>query len=187
MGTSGWWLLRPVWILVLVVLLAGFVALFGRFEQRGLLRRRPALDVPATPAAVVTAALGAAMLVMGVLGFAMGGMHQLFSAEGADLIVFSLNPFQNVIHLLLGGLLMGASVRDARAVRLGASAAVVVLMALAVVGTLMEAGELINRLAANRADNLFHTAAALAAFGAAAGAGWLPRRLARDDDPGAGR
>lgn len=186
-GTSGWWLLRPVWILLLVILLAGFVALFGRFEQRGLLRHRPNLDVSATPAAVLTAALGAAMLVMGVLGFAMGGMHQLFSAEGADLIVFSLNPFQNVVHLLLGGLLMGASVRDARVVRLGASSAAIVLMALTVVGTLMEAGEITNRLAANRADNLFHTLAALAAFGAAAGAGQLPRRPAGGHESDADR
>ncbi|MCJ7726241.1 MAG: acyltransferase family protein [Acidimicrobiia bacterium] len=170
-GTSSWWLLRPVWIAVLVILLAGFVALFGRFEQRGLLGRKPALDIPPTPAAVITAALGAAMLVMGVLGFAMGGMHQLFSAEGADLIVFSLNPFQNVIHLLLGGLLMGASVRSAATVRLGAATGAMALTALTVVGTLMNSGEILNRLAANGADNAFHGITTLVAFAAAAMAG----------------
>ncbi|MBU1228204.1 MAG: acyltransferase [Actinobacteria bacterium] len=175
-GTASWWLLRPVWIAVLLVLLGGFVILFGRFEQRGILRSKPPLDLPSTPAAVMAAVLGAVMLVMGVLGFAMGGMHQLFSLEGTDLIVFSLNPFHNVLHLLLGGLLMGASVRSAGTVRLGASAAAIALMALAVVGTLMEAGEITNRLAANRADNLFHSITTLAAFGTAAGAGRRTRR-----------
>jgi len=165
-GTASWWLLRPVWIAVLLVLLAGFVALFGRFEQRGILRSKPPSDNPATPAAVLVAALGAAMLVMGVLGFAMGGMHQLFSIEGTNLIVFGLNPFQNVVHLLLGGLLLGASVRPAPAVRLGATIGAVCLVVLAVVGVLMAGGTLTNRLAANAADNVFHTVTALLAFGA---------------------
>lgn len=169
-GTATWWLLRPVWVLVLVVLLAGFVALFGRFEQRGLLK-------PVTPAtgggapAAAAAAVGAAMLVMGVLGFAMGGMHQLFSTEGTDLIVFGLNPFQNVLHLLLGGVLLGASVRPAPVVRAGAAAAAVVLAALAVVGALMDGGALTNRLAADLADHVFHGVAAVLAAAAAWAAG----------------
>jgi len=173
-GTASWWLLRPVWIIVLLVLLVGFVTLFGRFEQRGLLRRSRTPETPSTPAAVLVAVLGAAMLVVGVLGFAMGGMHQLFSNEGTALIIFGLNPFHNVVHLLLGGLFMAASVRPIEQVRLGAIAGGLGLAALTVVGVLMDGGALVNRLAANPADNVFHAITALMALGAA----WLSRRPA---------
>jgi len=166
-GTSTWWLLRPVWILVLMVLLSGFVALFGKFEQRGIIRRSLSPPVVPRPAAVVSAALGAAFLVIGVLGFAMGGMHQLFAVEGTELIVFELNPFHNVLHLLLGGLFLAISIRPAATIRIGASVGATALMTLTVVGSLMEGGEIVNRLAANPADNLFHATTTLLAFGAA--------------------
>ena len=45
-GTTSWWLLRPVWIGVLLVLLAGFVALFGRFEQRACSSTDPPRSPP---------------------------------------------------------------------------------------------------------------------------------------------
>ena len=117
---------------------------------------------------MLSAVLGVTFLIVGVLGFAMGGMHQLFSVQGTDLIVFSLNPFHNVLHLLLGGLFLAISIRPRRPFAIGASFGVAVLMVLAVVGSLMEGGQLLNRLAANSADNAFHAITAFVAFGAAA-------------------
>ena len=167
-GTAQWWLLRPVWIILLLALLAVFVGLFGRFEQRGFMRGRTVVATGTGLAAVLCAALGAAMLVMGVLGFAMGGMHQLFSTEGADLIVFSLNPFHDIVHLLLGGLFLWAAVRPPGTIRTGAAAGAALLAILTVAGVLMANGTIHNYLAANTADNLFHVASGLVAVGAAA-------------------
>jgi hypothetical protein len=156
-GSVQWWLLRPVWIAVLLVLLAGFVLVFGRFEQRGL-RRTPKPGRRAADGGEITTALAAGLIVLGVLGFAMGGMHQLFSVTGTELIVFRLNPFHNIIHLLLGGLLLWASIRGTGARRAAGFAAGVALASLAAIGFWMAANPEANRLAANTADNVLHLA-----------------------------
>ena len=121
-------------------------------------------------------ALGAAMLVIGVLGFAMGGMHQLFSTEGADLIVFSLNPFHDILHLLSGGLFLWAAVRPTGTIQIGAATGAALLAVLTVAGVLMTNGAIHNYLAANTADNLFHVASGLVAVGAAVLASQWPDR-----------
>ena len=41
-GTAAWWLVRPLWIAVLVVALIPFIALFTRFERIGQARHGPA-------------------------------------------------------------------------------------------------------------------------------------------------
>jgi ABC-type nitrate/sulfonate/bicarbonate transport system permease component len=85
-------------------------------------------------------------------------MHQLFSVTGTELIVFRLNPFHNIIHLLLGGLLLWASIRGTRARRAAGFAAGVALASLAAIGFWMAANPEANRLAANTADNVLHLA-----------------------------
>jgi len=63
--TPGWWLTRPVWVLVLAVLLSGVVAVFGRFEPR--VRTTPAPPVPVVAFGV--AASITAISVGVVMGF----------------------------------------------------------------------------------------------------------------------
>ncbi|MDE0231480.1 MAG: acyltransferase, partial [bacterium] len=48
-GTSAWWLTRPLWIAVLLVVLIPLVALFHRFERLGQAPRTPAPPIPAPP------------------------------------------------------------------------------------------------------------------------------------------
>ena len=165
-GSVQWWALRPVWILVLLTLLAILLAGFGRFEARGMRRvafgaRQTGLDTPVA----VQAALGATLVLLGVLGFAMGGMHQLFSTTGTELIVFNLNPMLNVIHIALGWMLLRGSVK-AHEVQLAMSAgAGILLVMLGVYGWVAAAGGVTNRLAVNEADTVLHfAAAAVAAF-----------------------
>ena len=126
-GSAQWWLLRPVWVLALAILLGGFVGLFGRFEQRAG-QRTGERD----RGSVVGAAVASWLLVLGVLGFALGGMHQLFGT-GTELIVFQLNPAANLVHLVLGGIALWAAVRSGRtaAIALGAVAVGLVFLALA--------------------------------------------------------
>ena len=160
-GSAQWWLLRPVWVALLIVVLAVFVILFGRFEART--GRTPTLSTPPGRVAGGISALGVAMTVLGVLGFAMGGLHQLFSLTGTELIIFNLNPLQNVIHLLLGGALVAAALRP-RTLFLAASAACVVLLTLGVAGVFMVSNPDVNHLAANHADNVLHFGAAAIAL-----------------------
>ena len=58
-GTVGWWVWRVPWLLLLTVVLAGLVAVFGRLEARGarpLPIRPPALTRRPLPRLVLTAA-----------------------------------------------------------------------------------------------------------------------------------
>ena len=160
-GTTQWWALRPVWIAVLLVLLALFVLGFGRFEARGMRRVATApAETRSSRQRNAQAALGTVLALLGVLGFAMGGMHQLFSTAGTELIVFNLNPVLNVIHIALGWMLLQGSVRIPSIQVAMCSAASVALLLLAGYGWAVAAQGTTNRLAVNGADTILHVTAA---------------------------
>jgi fucose 4-O-acetylase-like acetyltransferase len=166
-GTLQWWLLRPVWVAVLTVILAALVLVFGRAEQRTPARTP---HRPAARGSVAMAATGVALVVLGILGFAMGGLHQLFSLTGVEVVVFRSNPALDVIHLSLGAWLVVAATAARRVVTRAAAIGAIGLAALAVLGPILTAHPEINRLALNSADTVLHavgsvTLAAVAAVG----------------------
>ncbi len=108
-GTASWWALRPVWIVVLSVVLAALVFTFGRFERDRKKRTAPA-DAPAPGA--FRAALGTTYLLIGILGFAVSGFEAFAASSGDRLVFFGINPLQNLIHLLLGGLALSNARRN---------------------------------------------------------------------------
>lgn len=164
-GTAAWWGLRPVWVVALTAILTGLVLAFGRVEQRTP-SRTP--QRPAAPGSALAAVAGGSLVVVGVLGFAMGGLHQLFSTTGVEVVVFRMNPALNVIHLGLGGALVMAATRTASIVGRTAVGGAAALVALAVIGPVLVAHQDVNGLAVNSADTLLHAAAALLLVAAAA-------------------
>lgn len=53
--------------------------------------------------------LGGAYLLVGVAGFAVTGFDGWLQASGDQLLLFSVNPFHNLVHIVVGGLwLLGA-------------------------------------------------------------------------------
>ena len=168
-GTGSWWLWRPVWIACLLVLLSGFVALLGGVERSGLKRRTGA---PPHPVSALLAVIGAVATLWGVLGFAIGGLHQVFSPTGDTLIVLQLNPFQNVIHIAWGVTLM--AVADSPHRHRAAAGSVVVAAALAIAGPVLRSGSVTNVLALNLEADMLHAALAVVAAAAIA-VGWSRR------------
>ena len=156
-GTAQWWALRPVWVAALLVILAGLVLVFWRFEAR---RARPVERRSDATVAAAGSALGATIVVLGVLGFAMGGMHQLFSETGTELIVFNLNPLQNMLHIAAGAVLLRGSLGSPGLVRASALLVMATMIVMAIVGMIGMGEGAHNWLAANTADNLFHWVAA---------------------------
>lgn len=77
-GTAEWWLLRPVWLALLVVLLVPFVLVFGRFE-RPRMGARPTIS----KGSLVRAAAGIGAMTGGMAGFATGGFGNLLAVGGA--------------------------------------------------------------------------------------------------------
>lgn len=108
-GTASWWALRPVWVLVLTAVLTPLVLIFGRFERDRKKRAAPA-DAP-TPGAF-RAALATTYLLIGILGFAVSGFEAFAASGGDQLVFFGINPLQNLIHLLLGGLALSNARRN---------------------------------------------------------------------------
>lgn len=80
-GTALWWAWRPAWLAVLTLILAGFVALFARFERPQALTRTS--DTPEASRLQVVG--GVAALVAGLAGLAQFG--------------FALGPVTSTVQL----------------------------------------------------------------------------------------
>ncbi|GIJ69715.1 acyltransferase family protein [Virgisporangium ochraceum] len=101
-GSAGWWLLRPVWLGVLVLLTAALVAAF-----RGADRPR-ATTVGSRRDGFAVA--GMVLCTVGVLGFSAVGFGGLLAGRTATLIVLPVTP-------LLSALLVGAGAALLRVTR----------------------------------------------------------------------
>jgi hypothetical protein len=99
-GSGMWWLLRPVWLGVLVLLTAALVAMFRRFDAA-----RPAR--PAGPPAVTAvAACGAALCAVGILGVSAVGFGGLVDGRTANLIVVPITAPGAIVVVAAGALLL---------------------------------------------------------------------------------
>lgn len=96
-GSAVFFAYRPLWIAVMAAFLAPLVVAFGRFEP---VRARPA--APTTGRAIVAQIL----VILGVLGFAIGGFSDPFTPEGRELIVLPVFPLQSLLLLAAGLWLM---------------------------------------------------------------------------------
>ena len=120
-----------------------------------------------SPNRIVGVVLGAAFLLVGVLGFTATAGVDFFATRGGLLFgLFEVNVFHNVVHVLIGVALLLAAISNAAAARrvnaiIGAAYLVLGLAGLFLVGTPL------NILAINVADNVLHfgSAAVLLAVG----------------------
>lgn len=63
-----------------------------------------------TPAQTFALAFGVVYLLVGLLGFAVTGFDEFFGKTyNEDLLIFSLNPAHNIVHILIGAAWLGAS------------------------------------------------------------------------------
>jgi surface polysaccharide O-acyltransferase-like enzyme len=172
-GSAAWWRWRPLWLVGLAMSLALLVALLGRSETRA----RPRPPVTTTPARVVGASLAVFSIAAAVLGSALTGFSDPFGA-GRALLVFTLNPTSNLLHMVLGIAAAAAAVRPG-----GAGVAVPSLVAAAFIGAgwaEVAAPGTLSLLAWNQATAILHVVAggfALVALAVAA-----PRRGPREQN-----
>lgn len=159
-GTGSWWLLRPVWLAILLVALAAVVALLGGIERSGLSRRHQ--GSPPHPVSTLLAVIGAVLILWGILGFAIGGLKQIFSPTGDSWLGLRFNPFQNVVHIAWGAVAMALA--DSSRRRWAALGTLGAATGLAVAGPLLRSASDRNILALNLGADLFHAAIAAIAF-----------------------
>lgn len=162
-GSPAWWGLRIPWYAMLLVCLSILVAVFGRFERPK--RREPVLNAP-TVARRTAAIVGIGYVFLGVTGFAVSGLAGFVDPKGATLVVLSVNPLLNLLHLALGVALLRRAIDMAEPVSVLLVAAAL-LAALAVAG-LLDSEHRGNVLALDPIDAALHAFTAVALAGVAA-------------------
>jgi hypothetical protein len=132
-----------------------------------------------TLAQVYVMALGAVLVLVGIIGFLVEPSFGIGdSAERGTLILFDINGWHNVVHLLSGiiGLAMVGTAAKARLFAIGYG---VVYVLVTILGFAVgDGGLLLSIIPINTADNLLHLAIAVTgiAVGLASPATDAPRR-----------
>ena len=128
-----------------------------------------------TPAQWYSLIFGALLLIAGIAGFfADSSFGDLGSdVQGDDLIIFEVNGWHNIVHILSGlaGLALAARPSTARLYALGFG----VVYLLVTIWGIVDGNDVFGLLPVNGADNVLHIA--IAVTGILAGLASDPRRL----------
>ncbi|WP_211328732.1 acyltransferase family protein [Thermomonospora umbrina] len=103
-GDATWWLLRPAWIGILVLVTAGLVAVFRRADRP----RRLAPRSYGTARGVT----GMVLCLIGVLGLSTVGFGGALAGRSATLIALPVTPLRSLALLVAGAALLGLWTRD---------------------------------------------------------------------------
>jgi hypothetical protein len=118
----------------------------------------------ATPNKLLGGVFGGVYVLIGLVGFLVSSGVGFAATEGKNLIIFEINPLHNVVHLLVGALLIYGFSRGEK----GAAAINMlvggVYLVVGVIG-LFILGASANILALNGADNVLHLLSAVLLVG----------------------
>jgi hypothetical protein len=134
-----------------------------------------------SPNRLVAAVFGVVYLLVGLLGFVVTGFDKFAATDDKEsLLGFQLNPLHNIVHLLIGALLLTAALRTISVAK-GANGLVgAVYLVVGIIG-LFILDSSANILSLNGADNVLHLASALVLLGVALS---QDKGIARGDVPG---
>lgn len=116
-----------------------------------------------TPAQLYALILGAVLLAIGVLGFiADTGFGTGSDVEGSNFLIFEVNGWHNIVHILSGavGLLVMGSASGARIYALGFAAVYLVVM----MWGFIDGNSVLGLIPVNSADNFLHLSIAAVGF-----------------------
>lgn len=117
-----------------------------------------------SPNRLIATVFGAVYLLVGVLGFFVTSGVGFFDTEGANLIIFEVNPLHNIIHLAIGAALLVAG-RTSVAAAKGVNTVVGAVYLLVGILGLFLVNSALNIIALNGADNVLHLASAVLLLG----------------------
>lgn len=119
--------------------------------------------VPLSRGRQVAVVAGLFYTVFGIVGFAVSGFDGFARTSGDLLVIIEVNPLQNLIHLILGWVLINAGSAGEVESRRAVYVALLVLLALGLAGpTVFEPRPALNVLSVNRASTVIHLATAAA-------------------------
>ena len=118
-----------------------------------------------SPNRLIATVFGAVYVLVGLLGFAVtGGVDFLATEGGLVLGLFMVNPFANVVHLLIGAALLIAGLSNVAAAKATNTTIGAVYLLLGIVGFFL-VNTALNVLALNTADHFLHLASAIVLLG----------------------
>jgi Domain of unknown function (DUF4383) len=100
-------------------------------------------------------ALGAVYLLVGAAGFLVTGGLDFLARDGKALIIFDVNPLHNVVHLLVGALLVAGAARGVAAAKSVNGLVGAVYLLVGVLGVFLVDTDA-DILGLNVPDNLLH-------------------------------
>ncbi|UVJ40866.1 DUF4383 domain-containing protein [Arthrobacter sp. CJ23] len=130
-----------------------------------------------SPNRLIATVFGAVYLLVGVLGFFVTAGIGFFATEGANLIIFAVNPLHNVIHLLIGAALLYAGMNSTTLSKTINSTVGGVYLLVGILGLFL-VGSPLNIIALNGADNVLHLASAVVLLGVGLSQDKVPVRTA---------
>lgn len=114
--------------------------------------------------------VGAAYVLLGMLGFTVTAQVGFFAPEGGLLFgLLQVNGFHNVLHLVIGAVLVAGGLRNAATASTVNAIVGALYLVLGLAGLFLVGTEL-NVLALNVADNALHFATAVVLLAAGLGA-----------------
>ncbi|BCW35487.1 hypothetical protein StoSoilA2_15430 [Arthrobacter sp. StoSoilA2] len=119
-----------------------------------------------SPNRLIATIFGAVYLLVGVLGFFVTSGTGFSATEGANLIIFAVNPLHNVIHLAIGAALLYAGMNSVTLSKSVNTAVGGVYLLVGILGLFL-VGTSLNIIALNGADNVLHLASAVVLLGVA--------------------
>jgi hypothetical protein len=123
-----------------------------------------AQQITASPNRLLGAVFGVVYLLVGLAGFAVTGGVDFAGTDGKPLIVFEVNPLHNIVHLLVGALLLFGALRGVGPAKSVNTLVGGVYLVVGLVG-LFILDSSANILALNGADNVLHLASAILLLG----------------------
>jgi len=124
-GSGLWWALRPAWLVWLVPFFAALLWVFGRFELHPAGRR-----IGDRPVAMAAAAFAVFLTAVGIIGFGETGFFPFAPESGEHILMFTFNPLQNLLHVVVGGAVLWLLGRSHRAAAATAAAGALLLIAM---------------------------------------------------------
>jgi hypothetical protein len=117
-----------------------------------------------SPNRLIATIFGAVYLLVGLLGFVVTSGVGFAATEGANLIIFEVNPLHNVIHLAIGAALLYAGLQGVAMSKTINTAVGAVYLLVGIVGLFLLSSPL-NIIALNGPDNVLHLASAVLLLG----------------------
>jgi hypothetical protein len=100
---------------------------------------------------------GVVFVLVGLLGFSVSGGHDAIGHSGGELLgLFRVNALHNVVHILVGAVMIGAAAVGARAAKIVNILVGATYLLLFVIGLLIVDDTAANIIALNPADNGLH-------------------------------